>query len=138
MPIPLRVAFLLILVSLAGCAESESSVAQGDNAELSAFLEVCPLTVRAVGASGETESLSVVRPEHISRVEPVASFVEGEHAVLVHLGDEGGQRMLRYTESHSGQEMAVYCGEDELYRATILEPFASPFRVVLRDEVGPN
>jgi hypothetical protein len=44
--------------------------------------------------------------------------------------------MLSYTKSSKGGSIAAFCGDTEVYRATIWEPFGNHFRVALNQPGG--
>lgn len=127
----------LLFVALAiGCAKIDDEGPAQLSADARAFLETCPLAIHAVSPSGVTQDFTIIRTEHISSIEPAASFAEGEHAILVYLNEEGRRRMLRYTSANTGREMANFCSDIEMYRATIQAPFSSPFRLVFSNRMA--
>jgi hypothetical protein len=138
MPSALRTVTVLIAASMTACAGTEGEGSASTPEELRAFLDACPLAIHAVNSSGETQDFSIVRPEHIASFRVGATYAKEELALFVHLSEEGDGRMLRYTKQNVGGLVAIYCGDDEMYKATILEPYSSPFRVAFSGESSPN
>jgi len=44
--------------------------------------------------------------------------------------------MLSYTKSSTGKVIATFCGDKEVFRATILQHFGNHFRVSVRARGG--
>jgi preprotein translocase subunit SecD len=123
MPSALRTASLLIAAATSACAVKDGEGSVSTPEELRTFLDACPLAVHAVSSSGDTQDFSIVRPEHIASFRVAATFADEKLAIFVQLNEEGDRRMLRYTKQNVGGSVAVYCGDDEMYQATILEPY---------------
>ena len=137
---PLRSCTLVALLSLLalGCAQPASDQRVGTAEQLARFLEICPLSVHPVGSAGKAGAFSIVSSEHVKAIASDRAHAEGELAVFVHLNEEGGQRMLRHTTNNAGAQVSIQCGGEETSRPTILEPFSSPFRVLLAHSSDPN
>ncbi|WP_414638568.1 SecDF P1 head subdomain-containing protein [Arenimonas sp.] len=131
---PVAVATLLAV----GCAGAASDPTLGTAEQLARFLEIFPLSVHPVDSAGKAGAFSIVRSEHVEAIASDRAHAEGELAVLVHLNEEGGQRMLRHTTNHVGAQVSVQCDGEETSRPVILEPFSSPFRVLLAHSPDPN
>ena len=123
-----------VLLLAAACTEPAAGPKLSSKAETEEFLMTCPLSIRPINADDSVQNFQVVGPEHVEAFHGDRAHVEGESAVYVVLNEDGNRRMLRYTKGHVGGEMAVFCGDEEMSRATIAEPFSSPFRALLVDE----
>lgn len=128
----------LIVFFVAACSNPASGPELSSEAQTDEFLALCPLSVRPVNADGSVQAFQIVGPEHVASFHGDRAHTEGELAVFVLLNEEGNRRMLRFTEGHVGDKVAVFCGDHETSRPEILEPFSSPFRVVIADERSPN
>ena len=129
---------LMILSSALAGAACTVSTQPGtpSNAAASAALKAnCELQVRAVERDSRALGAQVIGPSEVAAIRPAAVY-DGELAMSVELLPAGQERMLAHTSAHVGEELAVFCGANEVSRATISEPFASPFHVHVGERSG--
>lgn len=116
---------LVLALALAGCSQGTPPL---DPAAASReLLAACPLSIREVLPNGAVSRNSIVRPEHVSRMEPQVQREYDYFAVSVTLNPAGSRRMLSHTSANVGKEIAVLCGDDEMSRPTILKPSSDQF-----------
>ena len=119
-----HVAFVPLLI-LAGCINTDAPAAS--DAPLGELKKACPVTVREVLANGSVSRNEIIRPEHVLSIDP-GPYGDAENLSLqVTLDAVGGQRMHAYTSDNVGGQLATFCGDTEVSRATIREPFSSRF-----------
>jgi preprotein translocase subunit SecD len=91
------------------------------------------MSIREVMDNGQLATRPFIRPEHVARLDPAPKlFPEDDPAMFVTLTGQGEKRMLSYTQSRVGKAMATFCGDKEISRATIIQPFGNHFRVSVR------
>jgi hypothetical protein len=88
----------------------------------------CVLSVRQVGGQGRLIDPPLIRPEHVACIQRRDEYGP---TLYVMLTPEGEQRMWRFTRRNVGQSMAVFCGSNEVSRASIRQPFGKDFLVSL-------
>ena len=116
--------FLLLLL-LAGCAATDAPTAS--SASLGELNKACPVTVREVLANGSVSRNEIIRPEHVLSIEPGPNGDPQDMSLQVTLDTVGSQRMHTYTSDNVGGQLATFCGDTEVSRATIREPFSNRF-----------
>lgn len=127
------VSFLVLLAG--GCSESPDP--PDKEALLQTLKSECPLSFREVLDKGKLATQPFIRPEHVARLDVAPKLSpEADPAMLVTLTAQGERRMLSYTKSSVGRSIAAFCGDTEVSRATIFEPFGNHFQVALRAPGG--
>jgi len=95
------------------------------------------MSIREVKDNGQLATRPFIRPEHVARLDPAPKlFPEEDPAMFVTLTAQGEKRMLSYTKSSTGKDIATFCGDMEIFRATIYQPFGNHFRVLVRPQGG--
>ena len=123
-------------LALAACTVS-TQPGTPSNAVASAALKAsCELRVRPVAADTGSLGPEIVGPAEVAAIRPATPEYEGELGMSVELSAAGQEKMLSYTRVHVGEPLAIFCGDNEVSRATILEPFAGPFRVHVGERGG--
>ncbi len=90
------------------------------------------MSFREVRDNGKLATVPFIGPAHVARIDIAPKLRPGaDPALLVTLTSQGEERMLRFTSSNKGRAMATFCGDVEIYRATILAPFGNHFRVAM-------
>ena len=94
------------------------------------LMSECRLSCHEVLDNGKLTPWPFIGSQHVASLGVAQKpFPDAEPAIFVTLTAEGEKRMLNYTKNHIGHSIAAFCGDAEVYRAVISEPFGNHFNV---------
>lgn len=93
----------------------------------------CELSVRPV-LDGAPASEARIRPEHVSRIVGTIDEPTGMSRWEVELTADGAAINRDFSRESVGEEIAIFCGDKEVSRPTVVAPSSDSFAFTLADE----
>jgi len=84
-----------------------------------------------VVVDGKPMTQAVITGEHVTGLKTSTDARSGRATLNVEIGKAGADRLHKHTEENLGEQLAVFCEDEEIWRATINSPFAKRFSILL-------
>jgi hypothetical protein len=128
-------AFLLgFIAATTGISTAAASGVRNERSAVNFVPKHCPMYLRHENNDRTLEPFPFIRPEHLVSISLARPLYPGNKAIWIQLTPAGSERLFRETQGFVGSRIAIFCGNNELERATLVAPIkASGFRVDLPD-----